>query len=386
MKPILILSFFGIIIFNPACSNHPSAELPEAVRELDNVTIFESDTSPQTTLTLSNETTLGNDEELLFGRISHIEADTNEYVYLSDGSRGNEAIYVFDPEGHFINRIGRSGEGPGEFRSIFDIEIFENRLLVLDGNLHRIQTFSTDDHSLIHEAQLDPSEWDHSDEESLIFPEELHVLNDSTQLAAFNHSTFDIDTKSYYHLDRNGNVISDRIFTHDFIKHLKDPSSSHYFFDPFGGRGITRLSGNGELISAWSEEMLFTVYDIYGEYLRAFYHPFSNSRLDRGEALEFHGSDQFRSALLHHGIPEEWRAFEHFLIDDESRLWVSAITDNRDIYTWWIMDDRGGIIAKTELPRHIEVKSIKNDILYSLNTDEETGEERVVKYRLEWGN
>lgn len=385
MRLISILFTFSVaLILSSSCSNHSPEDLPDYIQSLENVTVHEIGSQPTSSITLTELSAFGNAEDVPFSRISHVEIDDFGNVYISEGSPGNEAIYVFDPEGNYLNKIGRSGEGPGEFRSIYDMKVSKNKLLVLDGNLLRIQIFSTSDHSLVDEASLKPAQWDRSDDQSMTFPENIFVLNDSTLLAAFNHLTFDIDTKSYYHLDLDGNVISDRIFTHNFIKHLKNPGSSHAFYDPFGGRGMIGLFTNNKIYSVWSDKMLFKVYDTEGSYLRSFYHPFKNSSISRSEALNFHESEQFKSALQHHGIPSYWRAFEHLILDDENRLWVSTITENQEVYNWWVMDDQGNILAKQELPRNIEIKKVKNDFIYSLFSDEETGLQQVVKYEIAW--
>lgn len=388
MKLISILFTFSVaLILSASCSNHSSEDLPDYIQSLENVTIHEIDSQPTSSISLTEAVIFGNSGDVPFGRISHIDIDDSGNVYISEGSRGNEAIYVFDSEGNYVNKIGRSGDGPGEFRSIFDIKISNDQLFILDMSLLRIQIFNTDDHLLVHEASLNPTQWDRSDDQSLTFPENIFVLNDSTLLAAFNHMTFDLDTKSYYHLDLDGNVISDRILSHDYIRQLPDPRSGQIFFDPFEGRGLIGLSAENDIYTVWSDELLFKVYDKGGSYLRAFYHPFRNSTLSRNEALNYYGgSEQFKSAIQHNGIPDYWRALEHMLLDDENRLWISTITDDRGIYEWWTMDKYGNIIAKIELPRSIEIKTVKNDFLYALESDEETGLQQIVKYYLKWGD
>lgn len=385
MRFISILSTYtAVLIFFSSCSNHSAEDLPDYIQSLENVTVHIIESQPDLSIKLTQLTAFGNIEDVPFGRISYVDIDDSGNVYISEGSQGNEAVYVFDSEGNYLNKIGRSGEGPGEFRSIDDMKVFNDKLLVLDGNLLRIQFFSTDDHSLIDEASLNPSEWDQSGEQSATFPENIFVLNDSTLLTSFYHLTFDVDSKSYYHLNLEGDVISDQILTHDFIKHLNDPSSSYVFYDPFGGRGLIEISSTNEIYSVWSDKMLFKVYDADGTYLRAFYHPFRNSSISRNEALSFSESEQFKSALRHHGIPDYWRAFEHLILDSENRIWVSTISENQEIYNWWVMDNHGKVLTKKELPRTMEIKKVKNDILYSLISDEESGLQQVVSFEIEW--
>ncbi len=379
------LVFFLSIFLISACTP-TDRELPDEVKKLDNVTIHEIHANPISTITLTKAVTFENSSEVIFGRLNGIDVDNSGTVYIAERSDGNEGIYVFDAEGTFINKIGRSGRGPGEFQDLDDIEAFGDQIFTLDATLLRIQVFSSETHNLIHEANLDPGQWDHSDEQTMTIPDKLHVLNDSTILGVFNHYTFDIDTWSYYHLDMNGNVSSDRLLTHDFIKHLKTGDGSHGFFDPFGGRGLMAISTDNQIFTAWSEELLFKVYDSDGTYLRAFYHPFDNKNLSSNEALNFYDSEPFKNALRNEGIPSNWRAFEHFIIDDDNNIWISTITEDREVYEWWIMDLYGNLQAKFKWPQRYEIKKIKNGFAYVFETEDETGLQNVIKYRIQWND
>lgn len=46
---------------------------------------------------------------------------TEDNMYIFDGRR--KSLYVFDPDGHFIRRIARKGNGPGEYQMLSDVFI-----------------------------------------------------------------------------------------------------------------------------------------------------------------------------------------------------------------------------------------------------------------------
>jgi sugar lactone lactonase YvrE len=57
----------------------------------------------------------GDDEEdIIFGVLSSIAADSEGNIYLLDTQLSE--VMVFSPDGEYIRSIGREGEGPGEFR------------------------------------------------------------------------------------------------------------------------------------------------------------------------------------------------------------------------------------------------------------------------------
>lgn len=383
-----LLTIFGLIISVAlsACSNISEEELPDKVKVLDNVTILERNAKPESTINFTETDVIESSEKASFGRLTVLDVDDSGNVYIVENSNGHEGIYVFNSEGAYINKIGRSGRGPGEFQALFDINVAGDQIFTLDGTLLRIQVFSTENHELMHIANLDPGQWDHSGEQTMTFPEKFHVFNDSTILGVFNHYTFDLDTWSYYHLDMDGNVSSEKLLTQDYIKHLKTKDGSQTFFDPFGGRGLMAISTDNQIFTVWSEEMLFKVYDPDGNYLRAFYLFFDNSKLNNNEALSFYDNEPFKDALRNEGIPDNWRAFEHFIIDDENNLWISTITDDREIYEWWIMDTYGNLQAKFKWPQSKEIKKIKNGFAYVLEIEEETGLQEVIKFQIQWNN
>jgi len=376
MVIILALSVFS-------CTGDPEQDLPESVRELENVTIHEYGSEPSYSLSLNRLLTITDSEEVLFGRIGIIEVDEADRIYIREGARENLGIYVFDSEGTYLTKIGRSGDGPGEFRSIMDLKIHDNQLFAVDGSLFRLQIFELDTFSLVREIPIDPTQLDQPDNEGFWIPTKVHVLNDDTLLMTFMNLTSGMITKSYYKLNLDGDVMSDRIMSIDHINQLSDPVSGSVIFDPFSGIGRSGISADNKFYTTFSDEMLFRVYDTNGNYLRAFYHPFNHSSLSRNEALNFHDSESFRRALQHNGIPDKWRAFENMVLDDENRIWVSTITDDKDTYEWWVMESDGTLLAKKELPRSVFIQTIIRNHVYTVKLDDDTSQWQVGKYEIE---
>ena len=57
------------------------------------------------------------------------------FLFIAD--QGLHAVYVFDADLNLIRKIGRFGEGPGEFSGIADISVRDGTLAVLDGFMSR---------------------------------------------------------------------------------------------------------------------------------------------------------------------------------------------------------------------------------------------------------
>ncbi len=61
----------------------------------------------------------GEDDDILFGMVSQLVRDGQGNIYLLDGQLSE--IHVFSPQGEHLRKIGREGEGPGEFRNAADM-------------------------------------------------------------------------------------------------------------------------------------------------------------------------------------------------------------------------------------------------------------------------
>ncbi len=59
---------------------------------------------------------------------------SNDKIIVFDQGRKLSQVLCFDHQGRFINRIGNKGKGPGEYRSLQDIDMIGNNIYLLDLN------------------------------------------------------------------------------------------------------------------------------------------------------------------------------------------------------------------------------------------------------------
>jgi hypothetical protein len=117
------------------------------------------------------------------------------------------------------------------------------------------------------------------------------------------------------------------------------------------------------------------------------YFPKNVTPLENERLLDFNEGDNVALQMIREAdnLPETWPALEEMLIDDENRLWASTIVDDFDIYEWWVFaDDNGDVITKFEWPRDEPIEVVKNGFMYTRQTDEETGLQQIVRYRIEF--
>lgn len=78
-------------------------------------------------------------EEQAFGSIMASAVAEDGSIFIVDGT--NKQVSVFDRNGNFVRRFGRSGRGPGEFEHPYRIRVTGTEVYVYDRSLHRINVY-----------------------------------------------------------------------------------------------------------------------------------------------------------------------------------------------------------------------------------------------------
>ena len=78
-------------------------------------------------------------EEYTLGQVAGVALDDDGRIWVGD-TQASE-VRIFSPTGEFERRVGRSGEGPGEFRNISGLTRAPDGMAVLDGQLGRVTIF-----------------------------------------------------------------------------------------------------------------------------------------------------------------------------------------------------------------------------------------------------
>ena len=83
------------------------------------------------------------DDAYVFGDIAGLGVARDGRIYVADGQA--KEVRVFSPDGAFLTRFGRSGEGPGEFRAIDALVVArDGTVIVRDPQGFRITRFEPD--------------------------------------------------------------------------------------------------------------------------------------------------------------------------------------------------------------------------------------------------
>jgi len=389
MKKIIV-TFLVIPLLLAACSGSPDMDIPEEIASLENLSVIEADAGPLHSISLTPAASYGDTEDVIIGQMGQFSVDDAGRVYIADFSQN--MIHSYAPDGSYLRQIGREGDGPGEFRRINAIRPGDRHLHVLDTGAMRISRFTLDTHSFVDNLTV-PFEFQ-SEGGFVSFPGNFHIVSDENYLVHFSTGysaamdDSDVEPKDRGRLLNRTAGEFEEEFVYEFpiseaIVHREGTSMSVMSPD-YKRRSIVAVNNN-HLAYGFSEDLLFKFYDLDGTYQKAIWQPNENMSLNRNEILqEYSDRDEpWRGMVRNDNMPETWPAFRHLVLDDENRIWAALYSDEEEMFNWRVFSEEGEFLATFTWPESREIRVVKNGSAYTRETDEETGLQEVVRYRIE---
>jgi len=384
------IAVITLLIATTACSGNPEVEIPEEIASLENLNVIEADAEPMHSISLTPDASYGDTEDVIIGRMGQFAVDDAGRVYIADFSQN--VIHAYAPDGSYLRQIGREGDGPGEFRRINAIRPGDRHLHVLDTGAMRISRFTLDTHSFVDNLTV-PFEFQ-SEGGFVSFPGNFHLVSDDHYLVHFSTGysaamdESDVEPKDRGRLLNRTDGDFEEGFVYEFpiseaIVHREGTSMS--VMSPDYKRRSVIAVNNNLLAYGFSEDLLFKFYGLDGAYQKAVWQPFEKPALNRNEVLQEYADrdEPWRGMVRNDNMPETWPAFRYLVMDDENRIWAAAYSDDEEAYDWRVYSDEGELIGEFVWPRSREISEVKNGSAYTRETDEETGLQQVVRYRIE---
>lgn len=362
-------------------------EFPQKLQKLENLTVYSADVKFAKTISFQKDAVYSESGEVLIDRMGEVEVDSLGRVFIAD--IGKKVIYAFAPEGQFIDQVGRDGRGPGEFSSyIKNLQIHGNRLYAYDPDPSRLNVFALNNLAIEKTISLAQNRSNYH-ELTMTFPQikNLFVIGGDTYIAEFViHPTKDLQkyqnvdvTSLYYSLDYDGNISEKRLeFTSEIRTNLVLVINLKDFF----GHVLHGFSSHDRIYLAEPDDFLVKMYSPEGDYQSAFFYSHEKIPLSQEKAAEAKVHETLISEMHLMDLPKYWPVLTDMKIDDEDRLWIATTVEDMSIYKWWVLEETGELITKFEWPRDEPIEVIKNGFMYTRNTEELTGLQTIVKYRV----
>lgn len=400
-----------IFLFCIGCRQVEKNEIPQEIEQLGNLKIINGKAVSNIKFTL--EHSFGESDEVLIGAITGLAVSDEGEVLIADNPQ--KTIHIFNKKGIYQGNLGGAGFGPGEFQLITDMKVRDNILQVLDRVQYRMNVFNVENSSILEtkNAVQYPKNVKEHEEISKWIPNVTYPLYGQHILTGFMQHPWDsrikmdsynLDKKrmvKYYLMDYEGNIISDEVFEQrdnedlvanvdgDHLFHIPSPPV------PFLGKTIVAISKENMIYTAWTNDFLIKVFSPDGSYSKAYYMPhFSKRKISRNELAHLFDENDRRSQQLvqHAELPEFWPSIFAITIDDKERLWIAVISNKENMLEWWVLDKRGKLLAKADLPGDTHLSRlmrkpllvIKGGYLYQHEVDVRNGIGHIAKYRIEF--
>ncbi len=400
---VFVVILFAVIATTACSLEHEPAtesELPEPIQNIENVTIIApiEGEVPDTVKLIQEAVFEGGNDFIMSGNISNFAVDDAGRVFVVSSIPGHLGVYVFDSDGSYLSTIGRYGQGPGEFEAVGAIDILEDELILFDPRLQKFAIYSLGNFEKTEEEIINLTETTRLNQmPSIAKGTDLELLNNGGMVLEVGMSSLNEESDGtqifYFKLDRDSTINPERLMEVDRHKRYFLPEREGWAIPitkPFNRSSLVSVTRSGGFFTAWTEDFLIKEHDNNGHYIRSLYYPFEKSDFSLDQIRI---ADHERRMLRGEEIPDTWPALHTMELDDEERLWVATITDSKTHYTWWVLNQKGELIARFQKEgerstRFVPSKpliTIKNGYFYSHERDMRQEVDRIVKYRIEFG-
>jgi hypothetical protein len=324
-------------------------------------------------------------EEYTFARVGGVVADKSGRIYVADASSND--VRVFGPDGRFIYRIGRAGQGPGEFDGPCCLALRDDdrTLWVRDGGNARYMAFTLGDTSAAYRTAVRMAHTDVNRGAPLGFDRAGNLI-DIGSLPRDRSASDAVPNLGRYHLDTAGRVVSVDTVTrapNDSVPiHLVRGKSgtaqvTFYVYQPYGPAELIAHSPTGEWARGISSRYSIAWYGTDGRVVRTLERSLEAPALtatERASAEESIQRDMKRTGLprgqMPYDIPSRKQPLRSLAFDQEGRLWVQhsvpeGAPSRADVYA-----PDGRFLYEVTWPRRTELTGAsRGDLVYAVQRD-----------------
>jgi hypothetical protein len=156
-----------------------------------------------------------------------------------------------------------------------------------------------------------------------------------------------------------------------------------FHIEPFFGKSKIVFNSKTSIYLIEPQNFLMKEFNLSGEYQKAFYYPVNKIPLTEELAIKAKTPELYIENMNSMNLPKSWPVVTDMKIDDQDRLWVATTVEDVSVYEWWVLEETGELISRFSWPRDEPVKYIRNGKMYTHQTDNVSGMERIVRYRFE---
>jgi hypothetical protein len=327
------------------------------------------------------------DDSVALTSVQGLDVDSRAQVYIGDW--GNPAVIVLSPEGRIVRRIGRRGQGPGEFANVSGVQVLQgDSLQVYDIQQDRLTVFAPDGDEVAYTMDMSESGGTASDIQRVPGTDRLVAVYRRPFNAQENSSADDHRKDVVRVLTLGRRVLRDSLLVYpspDALV-LRAGGAVSVTSDPFGRKAVVRVGPDGRVYHAYTDTLAIRVTTLDGK-------PSGGFAL-RNEALEVTDDDIARAvdalgprgarfrATVERAARRSWPAMGTFVVDDRGRVWISRPAPEGQPAELLVYHPDGRFVGSATLPAGSTVLRVAGSRVFAVQVDE-LDVPRVVAYRLD---
>lgn len=321
--------------------------------------------------------------------VGALDVDSHGNVYVGDRSG---QLVVFAADGSILRKLGRKGQGPGEFDYIQGVRVLPgDSVYAFDSGLQRVTVFGPGSTRPAYSVNVGSN--------SMLFPYWTGPLPSKGRMFAVYRAAFtddDWDGKPRNRkevlriLNADGSIRMDSVSASDEAEVLFFHGQvSGVTYNPFGRETVYALGGDDHLYTAWTGTLEISVYSPDGRRVRTI----RPAIIPRARPITGRDRDSLVAALAKN-IPaaqvrrtlaeigsDSWPLFREIVVDDARNVWLGLLGKHGEPVHWAAFDQAGAQVASMDLPENVSLRVVRGGRAYGIELDPDDVP-RVVIYDL----
>ncbi|PWN05894.1 6-bladed beta-propeller [Rhodohalobacter mucosus] len=309
-------------------------------------------------------------EDMLLGSITQLHTDSEGNIILVDGRQ--RIIHAVDPQGNYIQQIGATGSGPGEYQFPGLVSIGpDDALHVMDWSSRRVISYRKNEGRWTFHSDFI------ADQDKIGFLSRLFPLNsDEFHIVTGSISANSNDMSVISKIDGTGNVLVDSILTvpsnQNFTIRNGDTAMMSLSQSDMHRQAQYAHDYNGAIYYGWSDSLTImkmtpdnNSFELHAD-IKLPDTPFTQADADSilsGYESLLEGNASAREDLIS-SFPETKPAFSELQADETGRLWAQLQLPGANNGTWLILDPNGNPAYRAIFDSDQNLSAVRNGKAY----------------------
>lgn len=318
-------------------------------------------------------------DSLYLDYIHDIDVDKDGTVFLAGEKWNHMRVHRFSADGDYAGHIGQLGNTPGSFQEAARLQVSDTAFWVSDPELLRISTFDPSTGDFLEAFDVD-SLYARSNSASslaktditpvgLLGPGRILLTESGKRNPAYQpewqiqYASLEVNEKSQPGFTPLFEGMAKRYMVGDYAGR---PAA---FTLSINEQPLIDFRDGGLIYAANSADFYVKVYSQEDGLLRTYTFPYDRLELSPEDDI-FPAYTYNRQLLMVREsaeYPKLWPALYHMFLDDEQRIWVSTVVEDREMSEWFVIDDRSQeLIARFMWPVEKPIHRVNNGIAYTI--------------------